>query len=645
MISYECLNGCKPKRDKRRHSESKGSRKARFFQECDIGKLLIINKAIIPHWAPDGTLADAIPYRLYKKMDFRPTDAQTLKDLFTKRNYWALAAVLEAIKTRVDSQYQEALLLSFDAALFGVSRMVRESNTATMSGTYYLPQMSKEVHVPSSLASKLGIARKGYASMRMAASSMVLVHNGPAMTELPVASLDYVFTDPPYVDKIQYGELNFLWESWLGFSNDWRKNEVIVNHYAKKNLDYWDKAMRLTLNNCFNSLKPGHWMSLCYHDTDPGTWTRLQDVIRDTGFEIQTVTVLDPKQKSQNQTNAEKIAKGDLVINCLKPRSGGTETVDSNGGTGQISNRVRDILIETLSSRGGQSRDTLWNTVLKRLLTRSQMAEHRFEDILNEIAVRSESGRWFLREEFEILSDNDLRNEEVAGVALIRFARLRCMGVPVAIAAQIAIEKTATDDMNESAVETYIQKGSFAGIDTRKFKLGGRLKGCEFYDCLFFYLTRYLKGRATGKTPRRNLAEFLEEYLVRFREGDKWLYRPPTDTEADSLRKSRQTGLGRRIRQFTAYLNGEGDYPKERIPDARTLSAWLKHCANFGLAEAGVVLYEKGGLIGQLTRLTEDERYDAEDYYAQCRRNAGKSKTDSDLTETDVEEGEEVEEA
>jgi hypothetical protein len=578
-------------------------------------------------------------------MDFRPTDAQTLKDLFTKRNYWALAAVLEAIKTRVDSQYQEALLLSFDAALFGVSRMVRESNTATMSGTYYLPQMSKEVHVPSSLASKLGIARKGYASMRMAASSMVLVHNGPAMTELPAASLDYVFTDPPYVDKIQYGELNFLWESWLGFSNDWRKNEVIVNHYAKKNLDYWDKAMRLTLNNCFNSLKPGHWMSLCYHDTDPGTWTRLQDVIRDTGFEIQTVTVLDPKQKSQNQTNAEKIAKGDLVINCLKPRSGGTETVDSNGGTGQISNRVRDILIETLSSRGGQSRDTLWNTVLKRLLTRSQMAEHRFEDILNEIAVRSESGRWFLREEFEILSDNDLRNEEVAGVALIRFARLRCMGVPVAIAAQIAIEKTATDDMNESAVETYIQKGSFAGIDTRKFKLGGRLKGCEFYDCLFFYLTRYLKGRATGKTPRRNLAEFLEEYLVRFREGDKWLYRPPTDTEADSLRKSRQTGLGRRIRQFTAYLNGEGDYPKERIPDARTLSAWLKHCANFGLAEAGVVLYEKGGLIGQLTRLTEDERYDAEDYYAQCRRNAGKSKTDSDLTETDVEEGEEVEEA
>jgi hypothetical protein len=86
----------------------------------------------------------------------------------------------------VEPEYQDALLLPFDAALFGVSRMVRESNTATMSGTYYLPQMSKEVHVPSSFAAKLGIARKGYAAMRLGRSSMVQVHNGPAMTELPV---------------------------------------------------------------------------------------------------------------------------------------------------------------------------------------------------------------------------------------------------------------------------------------------------------------------------------------------------------------------------------------------------------------------------------------------------------------------------
>jgi hypothetical protein len=93
-----------------------------------------------------------------------------------------------------------------------------------------------------------------------------------------------------------------------------------------------------------------------------------------------------------------------------------------------------------------------------------------------------------------------------------------------------------------------------------------------------------------------------------------------------------------------AYLKGEGDFPKERIPDAKTLVAWLKHCANFGLAEAGVVLYEKGGLLGQLSRLSEDERYDVEDYYAQCRRNAVRKDVESDADESDAGESEEGDE-
>ena len=53
-----------------------------------------------------------------------------------------------------------------------------------------------------------------------------------------------------------------------------------------------------------------------------------------------------------------------------------------------------------------------------------------------------------------------------------------------------------------------------------------------------------------------------------------------------------------------------------------------KHCANYGLADEGVLLFEKGGLMGRLNEIPEDDRYDAEDYYAQCRRNATKSESD-----------------
>ncbi|MGA3113646.1 MAG: hypothetical protein ABSF90_04345 [Syntrophobacteraceae bacterium] len=264
------------------------------------------------------------------------------------------------------------------------------------------------------------------------------------------------------------------------------------------------------------------------------------------------------------------------------------------------------------------------------------MAEHRFDDLLAEVAFRSESGRWFLKEEYESLSQSDIKNEATAGDALIRFARLRCTGVPAKVAAQMTLStpNLASGDVNEGEIELYIKRSFIHDSEAdSKFRLGARMKGVEFYDCLFFYLTHFLKGRSAGRTPRRNLADFLEEYLVRFKEADKWLYRVPNEVEASALKKARQTGLGRRIRQFVSYLKGEGDFPEEKIPDAKTLVAWLKHCAAFGLAEEGQILFEQGGLMAQLRQLSEDDRYDAEDYYAQCRRRAGKRREAEDEDE------------
>lgn len=438
--------------------------------------------------------------------------------------------------------------------------------------------------------------------------------------------MDYAFSDPSYVDKVQYGELNFVWESWLRCAETWVNDEIVVNPYRGKTIHDWDADMHQALSQLYSVLKPGRWMSLCYHDTDPATWTLLQNMLLDAGFEIHTVTVLDPKQKSQNQRLAEKVVKSDLVVNCRKPRPHEVRG-NGEGEAALVSQRVRDILIETLSHTAGQTRDRLWDLVLKRLLARGQMAEHRFDDILEQVAFRSESGRWFLKEEFESLSDSDIRNEEHAGEALVRFARLRMAGVPAAFAAEIVSRAARLADDDERKIVSYIRDTLIKDQKLAKdFKLGGHLRGVEFYDCLFFYLTRWLKGLAGGKTPRRNLEEFLDEYLVRFKDGDKWLYRPPDDAEAAALRQARQTGLGRRIRQYVAFLNGEGDFPRERLPDTKTLLAWLKHCAGFGLADEGVALFEKGGIAGQLSQLSEDDRFDADDYYQQCRRKVSRAR-------------------
>ena len=60
--------------------------------------------------------------------------------------------------------------------------------------------------------------------------------------DLPGDSIDYIFTDPPYADAVQYGELNFVWESWLGGTPDWHGDEIVVNRSRGKDADDWARG-------------------------------------------------------------------------------------------------------------------------------------------------------------------------------------------------------------------------------------------------------------------------------------------------------------------------------------------------------------------------------------------------------------------
>jgi hypothetical protein len=162
----------------------------------------------------------------------------------------------------------------------------------------------------------------------------------------------------------------------------------------------------------------------------------------------------------------------------------------------------------------------------------------------------------------------------------------------------------------------------------KRLELGGNLAGIEFYDALFFYLTKFLKGRRASQLPRRNLAEFLEEYLIRFREGDRWLYCKAKGREAEELRKARQSGLGRRIRAFSRALQAKDEaFLAKHRPDVRTFVEWLRYCASYGHYEEGVALYKRAGYtIEQLRSVVIDEEeeetaYDAAHAFsAICRK-------------------------
>lgn len=155
---------------------------------------------------------------------------------------------------------------------------------------------------------------------------IVSTQSATKIDQIPDASIDLIFTDPPYANKVQYGELNFIWEAWLNFDTHWHNQEIIVNETRGRTDIDWAEFDAASDGRMFSkSSKPGHWISLCYHDTSEGTWQLLQDIMSEVGFiseKSENALFIDTGQKSYNQNMAEKVTRRDLVINFRKPRLG-----------------------------------------------------------------------------------------------------------------------------------------------------------------------------------------------------------------------------------------------------------------------------------------------------------------------------------
>src|SRR5262249_11123756 len=209
------------------------------------------------------------------------------------------------------------------------TRMLREEKRAIQSGTYYLPQIFREIKVLNGIEYNVFQLTKALKEISRSVSqqSQVVISTETAR-DLPgvvSSSVDYIFTDPSYGEKVQYGELNFVWEAWLGFDTRWHDEEIVVNEVRGKSVADWAAMLKQAMTECYRVLKPGRWLSLCYHDTSEGTWELIQDIMAEVGFVVDKSTsalFIDTPQKSYNQLMADKVTKRDLVMNFRKPKPG-----------------------------------------------------------------------------------------------------------------------------------------------------------------------------------------------------------------------------------------------------------------------------------------------------------------------------------
>ena len=130
---------------------------------------------------------------------------------------------------------------------------------------YNVPQISNESNVYETFKRKAETIRKHLVTTAQTYRGTAVIRTGSAtdLDFLPDNSVDFIFTDPPFGANINYSEMNFLWESWLGKFTD-PISEAVINRYQSKDLEEYQALMTDSLKEAYRVLRMGHWMVLVF---------------------------------------------------------------------------------------------------------------------------------------------------------------------------------------------------------------------------------------------------------------------------------------------------------------------------------------------------------------------------------------------
>jgi DNA modification methylase len=588
-IVYRCENGCKPARGERMHADESPEKRS-YFEKYDLGKIKEIQRKEIPHWYPGGL--DMTWMNQYRRDALQYHCVNNVDDMFTKRNLWALASIRDAIIRVKDGSVRDALMFGLSGIMLNTTRMCQDRGKLGFNkGTYYIPQVSRELVVTNSFNYKVeNHLVPAFNELSEIDSKNVCISTQSAtdLATISANSIDYIFTDPPYADKVQYGELNFVWEAWLGFDTAWQDEEIIVNDVRGKSAADWQGLMKKAMTECFRVLKPGRWLSLCYHDTSEGTWAIIQDIMAEVGFVIdksESTLFIDTLQKSFQQKTADKSTKRDLVLNFRKPRVGEfvvTRLLDGRTFVDLGTQMIRDFL----TSHPGATKDRIYDDLVSRLVQVGKMEAHDFNALLRGVAEEVQEP---VKENLFDNKEPDLFGSHISSRWYLK---------------ETADEIDTAEQEKEDAVAARLEK--YMGTHLRKHPED---EGVHYSDLFEQFLP-------IADKPRRLLADWLPEYFFKTTQGT---WRPPAnEQEREQKAALRQTGTLRRIKLFAnALIDAVSVRDKDRPGSEVDLLDWLRQCRRAGLYEQGTAIYEKGLT---LSNLSEEQQIEAEDDYRICVR-------------------------
>ena len=286
--------------------------------ENDIERIQRVDNTPIPYSYPVAELPQGFNTEQPKKSH----GISYVHQFYPNATMYELAVTWEKAK-KLNSRDGRLVLFSHTAASFYASKMRRfrpdGKGGGPLAGTLYVPSIATPPNPVLTIGRNAKFIGEGLACVTSEyGDSCVTTQSAHDISCLPANSQDYLFLDPPFGANINYSELNFIWESWLGVTTD-SKPEAIENEVQHKGIAEYRGLMKACFAEAYRVLKPGRWLTVEFSNTSANVWNSIQTTLSDVGFVVANVSSLDKKQGSFKAVTTPTAVKQDLVISAYKP--------------------------------------------------------------------------------------------------------------------------------------------------------------------------------------------------------------------------------------------------------------------------------------------------------------------------------------
>jgi len=255
---------------------------------------------------------------------------------FTRRNLLLLTQFWAEVQALEDPEARVAGLYVLTGAVQRVCRLNRympshDRHVGPLSGTLYVAPLTAEIPATHYMRARIRDIRRCADGPR-GKGVVIGVQSATDLRNVPDASVDFVFTDPPFGANLNYSELNLLIEAWLEVRTD-AEPEAVVNPVQRKGLAEYQEIMKRCFAEYARVLKPGRWIVVEFHNSSNSVWAAIQEALWDVGFVVADVRTLDKKKGTTKQLSYASAVKQDLVISAYKPNGGLEERFKLTAGT------------------------------------------------------------------------------------------------------------------------------------------------------------------------------------------------------------------------------------------------------------------------------------------------------------------------